>query len=100
MLVILAGCESQVHIQVTCIDALTGSPVDSVQVNVGAGFDGDYSKNAKNGLTDSTGFLGTDMMIGCPGKCYDIVITYSKQGYETRVDTNFTSGEIRLNPVR
>lgn len=90
------SCESHVEINITCKDAATKESLEEVQVDVNAGLNGDYTKSTRQGQTDSTGYFETDLMIGCPGKCYDIYITYSKEGYKTKKDLNITSGEVFL----
>lgn len=94
---ILISCESNVKIEVQCVDAQTNAPVEDVTVSVNAGLDGDYTKSTASGVTDSAGWFKTDIMIGCPGKCYDIYITYEKEGYDTRKDLNVTEGVVKLH---
>jgi hypothetical protein len=96
LLTTLWSCESRVYMKLTCRDAATKEPLSGVKIDVGAGFDGDYTKNSATGETDSAGYFETDMMIGCPGKCYDIYITYTKSGYKTKKELNITEGEILL----
>lgn len=93
------SCESQRIISVNCVNALTGEPVDSVLVNVNAGLDGDYNKSTRSGYTDSTGHFETTIMIGCPGKCYDIYVSYTKNGFEFVKNLNELEGEIKLTPL-
>jgi hypothetical protein len=93
----LYACESQVEITVQCVDAQSNFPIEGVKVSVNAGLDGDYNKSTRSGVTDSAGWFKTDMMIGCPGKCYDIYITYEKDGYDLRKDLNVTEGVVKLH---
>ncbi|MBK7129214.1 MAG: hypothetical protein IPM74_08145 [Crocinitomicaceae bacterium] len=95
----LLSCESQRIISVTCVNALTGEPLDSVLVNVNAGLDGDYTKSTASGYTDSAGHFETTIMIGCPGKCYDIYVSYTKTGFEFAKNLNELEGEIKLSPL-
>lgn len=96
---LFVSCESMQIISVTCVDSETGLPIPDVQVSVNAGLDGDYNKSTASGQTDSAGFFETDLMIGCPGKCYDIYITYTKEGYQDRKVLNITEGQIELVPL-
>ncbi len=92
----LISCESYKHISVTVMDEVTEEPIDSVFVKINAGKNGDYNKNYDEGYTDISGKFETDMMIGCSFGCYDIYIEYSKNGYETKIDLNFTEGSVLL----
>ena len=94
----LISCETNKHISVTIIDAVTKKPVDSVFVKVNAGKNGDYNKNYSEGYTNVSGNYETEMMIGCSFGCYDIYMEYSKEGYENKKDFNVTEGTILLNP--
>lgn len=96
-LLTILSCESQVNIKVRCIDAQTLEPLSDVEVQVNAGLDGDYNKSTAQGKTNEKGIFEESIMIGCPGKCYDIYITYSKQGYDTRKDLNITEGDVKLH---
>ncbi|MBK6950790.1 MAG: hypothetical protein IPH24_01755 [Crocinitomicaceae bacterium] len=91
------ACESHVEIAVQCVDAQSNEPIEGVAVSVNAGMDGDYTKSTDSGITDSNGWYKTDIMIGCPGKCYDIYITYEKDGYDLRKDLNVTDGVVKLH---
>ncbi|MBI3135351.1 MAG: hypothetical protein HYZ14_11810 [Bacteroidetes bacterium] len=97
---LMLACESQVHIQLTCKDAITHKPLEGVAVSVQAGLNGDYTKSTAQGTTDAAGFFETFLMIGCPGKCYDIYITYSKEGYQSKKELNVTDGEVLLEQVK
>lgn len=94
---IFTACESHVDIAVQCVDAQTNQPIEGVKVSVNAGMDGDYNKSTVGGVTDSAGWYKTDIMIGCPGKCYDIYMTYEKEGYDLRKDLNVTDGVVKLH---
>ncbi len=98
-LCLLTACESNVEIAVQCVDAQTNEPIQGVAVSVNAGLNGDYSKSTDSGFTDSFGWYKTDIMIGCPGKCYDIYITYEKDGYDLRKDLNVTDGVVKLKSL-
>lgn len=93
---LFTACESQVEIRVHCYDKETREPIPGVDVQINAGLDGDYTKSTDSGRTDSLGYFETAIMIGCPGKCYDIYITYSKAGYTTKKDLNLTTGDVFL----
>lgn len=95
--VVFTACESHVEIAVQCVDAQSDQPLEGVRVSVNAGMDGDYNKSTDSGVTDSAGWYRTDIMIGCPGKCYDIYITYEKEGYDVRKDLNVTDGVVKLH---
>lgn len=97
ILFFLNACESHVEIAVQCVDAQSAQPIEGVKVSVNAGMNGDYNKSADSGVTDSAGWYKTDIMIGCPGKCYDIYITYEKEGYDIRKDLNVTDGVVKLH---
>jgi hypothetical protein len=97
LLFFAVGCESRVEIAVQCVDAQSNEAIEGVTVSVNAGMDGDYNKSTANGKTDSAGWYKTDIMIGCPGKCYDIYITYEKEGYDLRKDLNVTDGVVKLH---
>jgi len=97
---LLWSCEAQKQISVTCLDAETKLPLEGVTVNVNAGLDGDYNKSTDSGVTDTAGHFETQIMIGCPGKCYDIYITYSKEGYDERKDLNVLEGNVLLTKIK
>lgn len=92
------SCESQIHINIQCLDATTKLPLQEVKVNINAGLNGDYNKSTSEGFTDEEGNFSTSIMIGCPGKCYDIYVTCSKDGYENVKELNRTEGVYYLSP--
>ena len=96
----LTSCETNKHISVTVVDAITKEPLDSVFVKVRAGKNGDYTKNYSEGYTDTTGKFQTDMMIGCSGGCYDIYMDYAKTGFKNKTDFNITEGTVLLSPEK
>ena len=95
---LLSSCEANKHISVTVLNSLTKQPIDSVLVKVNAGKKGDYNKSTSEGFTNSTGKFDTYMMIGCAFGCYDIYISYSKNGYKDKKELNNTDGTIELTP--
>ena len=90
------SCESQVSIAVTCVDSETKQPIEGVKVLVEAGKNGDYTKAGGEGYTSADGRFDMSMMIGCAFGCYDIYITYIKDGYQTKKDFNVLTGRIDL----
>lgn len=94
---LISSCESMKKIEVQCVDAQTGQPLSGVKVSVNAGLDGDYTKSTASGETDSAGWYKTDLMIGCSAGCYDIYITYEKEGYDERKDLNEIEGVVKLH---
>lgn len=92
------SCEANKHISVTVLNSLTKQPLDSVLVKVNAGKNGDYNKSTSEGYTNSSGKFETYMMIGCAFGCYDIYISYSKNGYKDKKELNNTEGAIELTP--
>jgi len=90
------GCEAQKKISVTCVDAETKERLENVHVLIEAGKNGDYTKSGAEGDTDEQGNFETDIMIGCSFGCYDIYVTYSKEGYQTKKDFNILEGKIEL----
>lgn len=96
MLMLLTSCEMRKHISLIVVDAQSKKPIDSVKVEIGAGYDGDYSKNSASAYTNKHGFFSCDMMLGCSRGCYDIQITYSKNGYQKMSSINQTEGMIYL----
>ena len=96
--VVFPSCEANKHISVTILNSLTKQPIDSVSVKVNAGKNGDYNKNTSEGFTNAEGKFETYMMIGCAFGCYDIYVSYSKNGYKDKKDLNVTEGTIELIP--
>jgi hypothetical protein len=96
--ILFISCETNKHISVTVLNSLTKQPIDSVFVKVNAGKNGDYNKNNSQGFTNSAGKFDTYMMIGCAFGCYDIYVSYSKEGYQEKKDLNITEGTIELIP--
>jgi len=90
------SCESQVSIAVTCVDSETKQTIEGVKVLVEAGKNGDYTKAGGQGYTSADGRFDMSMMIGCSFGCYDIYITYTKPGYQTKKDFNVLTGRIDL----
>ncbi len=95
---LLSSCETNKHILVTVIDSATNQPIDSVNVKVNAGKNGDYNKSYSEGFTDENGKFETSLMIGCSFGCYDIYIEYSKAGYKNKKDFNITEGSVFITP--
>lgn len=92
----ILGCESQMTIAVTCVDSESKQPIEGVHVLVEAGKNGDYTKAGQEGFTGEDGRFDASMMIGCAFGCYDIYITYTKEGYQTKKDFNILEGRVDL----
>jgi len=92
----ILGCEAQKTIAVTCVDAQTKQAIEGVHVLIEVGKNGDYTKAGQEGETDSEGRFDASMMIGCAFGCYDIYITYTKVGYQTKKDFNILEGRVDL----
>jgi len=92
----ILGCESQMTIAVTCVDSETKQPIEGVHVLIEAGKNGDYTKAGQEGETDSEGRFDSSIMIGCAFGCYDIYITYTKEGYQTIKDFNILEGRVDM----
>jgi hypothetical protein len=97
--IIMISCEANKLISVTVVDKSTKQPIDSVYVKINAGKNGDYTKNQAAGYTDTAGKFETYMMIGCAFGCYDIYITYTKNGYNIKEDLNKTEGTVELEEL-
>lgn len=91
---VFLSCERREEIAITVIDKTSQSPLDSVFVDIKAGKNEKYNKNSSEGYTDSTGNYSTSMSIGCTGGCYDIFITYSKEGYKEISELNNYNGAV------
>ena len=90
ILIGLTSCEGSRSSNGIVYDAQTGEPLDSVKVNV--------LSAEKIYYTDSTGAFEVRNNLGpCTFGCEDIVIQYSKEGYQTRTLVNEDSdGDIYL----
>lgn len=95
-IVTLVACESQKHILVTVLDKDSGQALDSVLVQVDAGNNENYDKNSAEGYTDESGKYETHMMIGCSFGCYDIRMSYNKEGYKELVQINNIKDTVSL----
>jgi len=98
-IIVLISCESQKHVNLVVINKQTNEPIDSVFVKVTAGKGKDFTKSGDEGYTNATGKYETYIMIGCSGGCYDIKISYGKEGFKTLETMNQVKDTVYLIPL-
>ena len=95
-LFIFSSCERHLVLSGKVIDSTTNEPIDSVFVEFNGGKKGNFNKSHCETYTDSTGTYETSMMIGCAFGCYDVMSSFSKNGYKTKQEFNFEKGIVVL----
>jgi len=89
---LLYACEGIVHGSGYVFDEITRQPLDGVQI--------ENSRNEETSLTDSTGHFNAEVFVGCGCNpdCGGIIISLSKEGYQTLEIKNPMGDTLFLKP--